>query len=97
MKKPILVIACIVYIFLSSDQAFSITKQSNNGIIITFILMNYSEIIYDIRKGNGDYLESLINELKFEDKVVLKENIQNYSSKYKDSFMFAQSLVRDFN
>lgn len=95
MKKIGLAVIASV-IILCNSQAFAKTYDSA-GLIIGFILINYSEIVYEANKGKGDYIESLINELLYPDKEQLLIYIKEYIQKYDNSYEFAKNAVKDFN
>lgn len=98
-KTILLWLFCTSFVYSSNcyDINTKIYNYNVNDSITTFILLNYNFIVSDIKRQNGEYLESLLIQLnlKKEDKNIryLMESINSSDNAYD----FAMTVTKGIN
>lgn len=87
------------YITMATVSSSSVNSiKSDNSKIKEFIVVSYKQIVIDLAKGEGEYLDSLLSMLKVEDSNRSEsiDKIKSLSEAYKVIPEFAEQVTNSF-
>ncbi len=73
----------------------SLSEANQPDKIRNFVMVSYRQIVEDLHKGEGEYLKSLLDEMKIpnEKRVEMTKKIKGLSEAYTDIPVFADHVV----
>ena len=67
----------------------NIVERDKKSFLVSFILLNYSQILNDLHNNNGVYVQSLVSELKNQS----INDIKNKAEQTSNAYDFAKKLT----
>lgn len=100
MKCKVIIIWLLCYSLTYADCNNLNTKVYNSDVsssVITFILINYTFLLSDLKSHKGEYLESLLNQLNFNNNLQTIDYLIDLLNSNNNPYDFAMAVTKDLN